>query len=208
MKLQKKQSSAAIAFALMLTMFASLATSVPTTFGQAQLVSTTASELVLLNPIGLGQVQMLRATVWPVSYSINHTYTITKPDGTKFTLVNASAAVNEESFVTFVCDQLGTWSATASWAGDGTHRAAIGGLYNPNTVPWVVQSANVTDPPVKVPTKCVIGTTPKDKVGTGDAIYIDSWLHPPREYVGALFPEFDYVITKPDGTTDTHHRAP
>ena len=124
LKIQKKQLSAAIAFALMLTIVATLVTSVPNTFGQTgQLLSTTTTLFVLLKPIGLGQIQMVRSTIFPLAYSINHTYTITMPNGTTFTIVNASNVRNEESFVTFVCDQLGTWSVSVFWAGDATHRA-------------------------------------------------------------------------------------
>ena len=211
LKIQKKQLSAAIALALMLTIFATLGTSVPNTYGQiitGQVLSTSANVNVVLKPIGLGQVQMVRATMYPVLYSINHTYTITKPDGTKFTLVNASNVRTEESFVTFVCDQLGTWSVTISWTGDATHKVPVAATAGYLSATWLVQSANVTDPPTKLATKCFIGTVPKDKIGTGQAIYIVGWVSPPREYASAIYPEFDFVITKPDGTTDTHVEQP
>ena len=201
--MQKKQLSAATALALMLTIVATLVTSVPNTFGQVgQLLSTTAATFIVLNPIGLGQTQMARTTIYPVAYSINHTYTITRPNGTTFTLVNASDPANEESFITFVVDQLGTWKVTASWPGDATHRAPTLSSYTAKP-DFVCQSANVTDPPTKVKTVALVSTVPKDKIGTGQTIYIVSWIHPPREYITALFPEFDYVITKPDGTKDT-----
>ena len=126
LKIQKKQLSAAISLALMLTIVATLVTSVPNTYGQysglGQLLTSNIATFVLLNPIGLGQTQMVRSTIYPLAYSINHTYTITRPDGTTFTLVNASDVRNEEAFVTFVCDQLGTWKVTVSWLGDATHQ--------------------------------------------------------------------------------------
>ena len=66
----------------------------------------------------------------------------------------------------------------------------------------------MTDPPTKLTTRTRCSTVPKDKVGTGDAIYVVGWVSPAREYISAIYPEYDFVITKPDGTTDTHIGQP
>lgn len=40
-------------------------------------------------------------------------------------------------------------------------------------------------------------------IGIGQKVYLNGWITPPREYSGAIFKHLDFVITRPDGKTDT-----
>ena len=212
MKLQNKQLSAAITLALILIITATLIiTAVPTTFGQqttGQTLKTSIALFVMYNPIGLGQTQMIKTTVYPLLYSINHTITVTRPNGTSFTMVNASDLRREEAYFSFVVDQLGTWKVSGYWPGDTTHTPTAGSTYTASSLTFLVQSESVTIPAAKLPSFSFVNTVPYSKAGTGDTIYIVGWVSPPREYISAIFSEFDFVITTPDGTKDTSIQQP
>src|SRR3990170_3023761 len=84
MKIQKKQLSAVIAFALMLTLAATFITALPVTLGQTQILITTYIwPWVGRTTVGINQPMLIEGVLYPPpGYTINHTYTIRAPNGT------------------------------------------------------------------------------------------------------------------------------
>ena len=152
--------------------------------------------MILPDLSGVNQTVFIEGVTFPPpGYSVNDTYTITKPNGTTVTILQACDAVTAESSFNYVPDQVGWWRVKISWAGDATHGSCQ------FTIDFYVQTNPVADV-AKVKLYAYVDTMPKT-VGDGESIYIVGWLTPPRELSRATYQNLTFKITKPDGTTDT-----
>ena len=162
----KKRFSAAIAFALMLTIAATFITIASVT-GLYLTKKHDAYVTVIPNPVGIGQRVYIAAWVTPPpvwftgiveSHYYNYTFTITRPDGTTETKwFNESESTAAKSF-NYVCDKVGTWKVVLSWPGDDEwypNNRHEGSVSAPAT--WTVQQEPVPEMfvdtnPVPLPT--------------------------------------------------------
>jgi outer membrane protein assembly factor BamB len=151
MKTQKKQLSAAIALALMLTTAITLITSVPVAFGVQP-----ATAFVFVNPstITLGGTIYIVGWVSPQpailnSRYYNFTFTITKPDGTTDPVLVPQSNVEGTHSFGYVCGQEGTWKVVLSWPGDSFRQGCVSLPYT-----WTVEKDYVapTYPKEPLPT--------------------------------------------------------
>jgi outer membrane protein assembly factor BamB len=200
--LRGKSKVSTVAFVLALTIAASLITALPVAFGQEKIVMA-ASAAVFPNPVGINQSVMIEGSVYPaptpygaIYHDLN--FTITKPDGTKVTILHDSDERGEYDF-DYVCDQLGTWRVDVSWPGDETHTETRPPAFGMPFATWTVQEEPV--PPLeKITAYAYVATVPKT-VGLGQYAYIVGYIVPPREMFGGLYPDLTFTITKPDDTT-------
>ena len=126
MKMQKKQLSAAIAFALTLILAATFITALPIAFGQ---FLPTARESVLLMLVHRRiQWEKVRACSlragsihrrqYLAALYYNLTFTVTKPDGTKFNVTRNTLLLLERQSFNYVPDQVGNYTVVLSFPGD------------------------------------------------------------------------------------------
>ena len=186
-----------LALTIVATMFMAFA---PMTFGQYKIpMSCSAGAPSDRSPVpmaGVGQTVYLTSVIWPFpEYSVDMTFTITKPDGTIEELVAATTTNSGEARIDYVVDQAGIYEVEASWEGDATHTDTDDDV-------WF----EVTEGPVTLPTKlktyAYVAPTPPT-IGQGQTIYIVGWITPPRDLLGAVFSDYTFTITKPDGSQDT-----
>jgi len=199
-------------------MLAMLISAVPHAFGQAISGAPATpgntllakSVLVDVKPwdISLGQSCLVQGLLYPPApYDENVNITLTAPNGTKIVKSFTLTTDIHECWFTFTPDAVGIWRLSMNYNSDGTYRSASGNFRKVLTVHPASDVQPV--PPTTRATKAYCGTVPKDKVGVGDAIYIVGWVSPPRELQGGIFwTDFDFVITKPDGTTETVTKKP
>src|SRR3990170_7401579 len=120
MKTQKKRLQAAIALALTLTI--AVASLIPIAPAAAAKIKCVAILYEAPNPVGVGQSLYIVGILTPPPAAnkaiyYNYTFTITKPDGTTETIIHDSDDVAGHS-ISYVVDQIGTWSVKFSWNGD------------------------------------------------------------------------------------------
>src|SRR4030067_2483028 len=162
MKLLKKQLSATIALALMLTI--TFITAVPV----AKALELRAYIYEQPNPVGLGQPIYITGWLTPPPYwpqaeiakslveplYFNLTFSITKPDGTTdnilFSVSQSTAAITLD----YVCDKVGTWNVKFHWSGKQTFPRPGDAPMDSPTTSWTVQQEPVTQlwsPPQTIP---------------------------------------------------------
>src|SRR3990170_281264 len=157
MKLQKKRFSAAIAFALTLTIAATFITALPFAFGQERIVVTDSMINVYPFVVGINQKVLISGTVnpKPIGYNRDHslsakkiynnfTFMITRPNKT---VENVTMNSNDraEAWFRYNCTQLGIYSVKLFWAGDAEHKSCI--TETNEILYWTVQEAAVPPPP-------------------------------------------------------------
>ena len=202
-KSRNRSKVTAITFVLIL-IAATLVTFVPVTLGQLK-IETEGNVVVqpakTNYPVGVNQPVRVMGVVYPVGYVIDLTFTFTKPDGSTEVIVKTSNRVSEAQF-DYVCDQVGEWEVAIYWSGDATHEAAGTPQYGALRYRWMVQQ-EPTPAFGKQKTYSYASTVPKKLLGLGQYIYIVGWVTPPRSLFGAVFLDYKFSITKPNGTTDT-----
>jgi hypothetical protein len=196
LKIQKKQLSAAIAIALMLTLAATFITALPITLGQA--VTTPIAKITMSGNLwegpcisGINQNVFIQTVVspMPLGYSQdqsksagniykNLTFTITKPDKTT-DKVTMDTDNRSECWFWYNCTQLGVYSVSRYFPGDADHSSLTTGPMS-----WQVQAQPVT-PLTPIPVLTYL-------------------VSPPTQIMGGIFYDFTFTVTKPDGTTYTH----
>ena len=179
---------------MLLTMAFATALSLKPVEAEAK-ISMTASIWSGPKTIGIGQKELIYGCVYPPPpYRINHTYTITMPNGTKKTIVILADSFSQ-SQLEITCDALGTWRVTLSFAGDEKHSAAS------TSTSWTVVE---TPQPLltKIKTYAYISAL-YPKVGTGEYNYIVGWISPPPVFSGPIYYNLKFTVTKPDNTKMT-----
>lgn len=123
MKTKKKRLSAAIAITLSLLFAASFMTALPTAFGQFLPNARESFSFVGAspNPVGKGENIQITGWVWPppspqLDVYANMTFTVTKPDGTKYVKVMTSSIDGTDSF-TYLPDQSGNYTVVLNFSG-------------------------------------------------------------------------------------------
>lgn len=168
------------------------------------------STLVDVKPwdITIGQSCLIQGLLYPPApYDQNVNITLTAPNGTKIVKPQTLTTDIHECWFTFTPDAVGIWGLSIQYGGDSTYRSSSNSFRKVLTVHPASEVMPV--PPTTRSTKGFIGTVPKDKVGVGDAIYIVGWVSPPRELQGGIFwSDYSFVVTKPDGTTETVVKKP
>jgi len=213
--MKKSQLKSIISLGLLLAM---LITVMPLAFGQYvpntpaspgnKKIST--STLVDVKPwdITIGQSTLIQGLLYPPApYDQVVNITLRAPNGTNIVKFFTLTTDIHECWFTFTPDAVGIWTAAMAYGGDATYTSSTTTFRKVLTVHPTSEPMPV--PPTTRPTKGFIGTVPKDKVGVGDAIYIVGWVSPPRELQGGIFwSDYNFVITKPDGSTETITKKP
>jgi len=167
-KIGKTKRLSAIAMIMLLIMVASLTACLPATATIPTNVKTTAWLSLRPNPIGIGQEMLVNGWTSPppnmystmgitpppgfgITDGVPRTgywVTFTKPDGNVIRLGPITSDGPGTFWFTYKPDQLGTWTATFSWAGDANFLACS------TTHTFVVQNAQVPSwPAAPLPTE-------------------------------------------------------